>query len=309
MKLLKHRIMFVCLAVLSACSTGKHPIPVKETEDYRLSENWYLSGKETNPDFADVFYILETCVYDWTDDNGRVHHHANLDSREHRKDMKNVFDRAYSIFGDSTNFFAPYYKQITLDVWMDGLDSVAVQTPKAYDDVKAAFDYYMEYWNNGRKFALAGFSQGGMLVKQLMKDMTDEQFERMAAAYVIGFPVYPEDLAESPRFVAATGPEDSGVTISFNSVDDEKGVGDLFRGSTMIINPVSWSTSTEVAQVNDTVNCHINKEEMMLFVDGIDPMSIYIPSLASCFPIGNYHLLEMVIYAEHLRKNVKQRLY
>ncbi len=167
----------------------------------------------------------------------------------------------------------------------------------------------MEHWNGGREFVLAGFSQGAKGVKELIKSMTDEQFARMKAAYVIGFPVLEEDLAATNRFKPAQGAKDTGVTISWNSVDNEDGIGDIFRHSQMIINPASWSTGTEVAQVNDTVTSYISKEHMMLFVDGVNPASVYSEATSMLFPYGNYHLLELPLYGKFIRENVKLRLY
>ncbi len=280
-----------------------------EVLDYSLSENWFQSGKEINQDLLDVFYVIPTSGFDWTDEDGIVHHHLDVSNPDHRKAMGQCFDVAYPIFGDSANFFSPYYQQVTLQVWEGGDDTINKYYPLAFRDVKAAFDYYMANWNGGREFVLAGFSQGAKGVKELVKNMTDEQFARMKAAYVIGFPILQEDLDATCRFIPAKGAKDIGVTISYNSVDNEDGIGDIFRNSMMIINPANWSTDTEIAQVNDTVTNYINKEHMMLFVDGVDPKSVYQPETSALFPLGNYHLLELPLYAKYLNKNVKQRLY
>lgn len=33
----------------------------------------------------------------------------------------------------------------------------------AYEDIKCAFEYYMENYNDGRPIVVAGFSQGGQI--------------------------------------------------------------------------------------------------------------------------------------------------
>ncbi len=303
-------LLLLAVVLAGGCKTGgASSAELSSAELCARAENWYDTGKEVREELVDVFYILETCTFDWTDADGNIHRHANLDCPEDRENMRVNFDRACAIFGDSTNFFAPYYRHVTLDVWMDGLDSVAAYTALAYNDVKAAFDYYMEHLNGGRKFALAGFSQGGMLAKELIKNMSDSQYENFLAAYIVGYPVYAEEVEHCRRFVPARGAEDTGVVISFNSAANENGIGELFKGTSMIINPVNWTTDSTPAAVNDTVTCAVSQEHLTLFVDGIDPETIYIPSFSACFPYGNYHLLEMVIYADHLRKNIKQRLY
>ncbi len=277
--------------------------------DYSESVSWFQTGREIDPSLKDVFYVIPTAGEDWVDEDGVTHHHLDITNPDHRAAMETRFNMAYPIFGDRANFFSPYYRQITLQVWAGGPEAVNKYYPLTYKDVKAAFDYYMKHWNGGREFVLAGFSQGAKGVKELIKSMTDEQFSRMKAAYVIGFPVLQEDLDATDRFVPAQGSDDTGVTISYNSVDNEEGITDTFRHSKMIINPANWSTGTEVAQVNDTVTNYINKEHMMLFVDGVDPKTIYQPAMASLFPLGNFHLLELPLYAPYLRENVKKRLY
>ncbi len=277
--------------------------------DYANRNYWFQTGKDINPNLLDVFYVIPTAGSDWVDNSGEVHHTLDINNPNHREAMENRFNMAYPIFGDSANFFSPYYRQITLEVWAAGEDAINKYYPIAFADVKAAFDYYMKHWNGGREFVLAGFSQGAKGVKELVKSMTDEQYSRMKAAYVIGFPILQEDLDATDRFVAAQGVDDTGVTISYNSVDNEAGIGDIFRHTKMIINPANWSTGTEVAQVNDTVTNYINKEHMMLFVDGVNPATIFQPEMAMLFPLGNFHLLELPLYAPYLRENVKKRLY
>ncbi len=280
-----------------------------EAVEYANSYYWYQTGKKIDPTLSDVFYVIPTAGEDWLDADGKVHHHLDVNNPDHRMAMENRFAMAHPIFGDSANFFSPYYRQITLQVWAEGEEAINKYYPTTFEDVKAAFDYYMKHWNGGREFVLAGFSQGAKGVKELIKTMSDEQFARMKAAYVIGFPVLQEDLDATDRFVAAQGASDIGVTISYNSVDNEEAIGNIFRHSKMIINPANWSTGTDVAQVNDTVTNYINKEHMMLFVDGVDPTTIFQPAMSMLFPLGNFHLLELPLYAPYLRENVKKRLY
>ncbi len=277
--------------------------------DYAEGTSWFQTGKEIDSQLADVFYLIPTSGSDWVNEDGKVCHFFDVNKPEHRELMDTRFSMGYNIFGDSVNFFSPYYREITLEVWAGGNDSVNKYYPTTYSDVKAAFDHYMEKWNGGRNFVLAGFSQGAKGVKELIKNMTDEQFSRMKAAYVIGFPVWQEDLDATERFKGATGADDLGVTISFNSADNEDGIGPLFHNSTMIINPVNWSTGTDTVQVNDTVQNYINRENMTLFVDGVDPASVFNETAAALFPLGNYHLLELPLYGKYLRENMKLRLY
>ncbi len=300
------------VSVLVACSDGDdNSVKTPETTpvDYSDSRSWFQTGREINPELKDVFYVIPTAGEDWVNDEGEICHHLDINNPDHREAMENRFNMALPIFGSDANFFSPYYRQITLQVWEAGNAAINHYYRTTFTDVKAAFDYYMKHWNGGREFVLAGFSQGAKGVKELIKSMSDEEFSRMKAAYVIGFPVLQEDVDATDRFVPAQGATDTGVTISYNSVTGEEGIGDIFRHSTMIINPANWSTGSEVAQVNPAVTNYINKQHMMLFVDGVDAASIYQPALSKLFPLGNLHLMELPLYADFLRENVKVRLY
>ena len=93
---------------------------------------------------------------------------------------------------------------------------VDARMPLAYGDVRKAFAYYLEHYNNGRPFILAGFSQGAMAVVDLLKSMDDSTYSRLVAAYVIGYKVTDTNAHISPAQDSA----DLGVTICYNSVRD-----------------------------------------------------------------------------------------
>lgn len=278
--------------------------------DYALSSAWYDNGKTVDRSKADVFYILPTCIFDWEDSAGEVHHYADVADAQQREQMRPSYELADAIFGDSANFFAPYYRQISLNSWMEGDAVVEKRFPQAMADIKAAFDYYMKYLNGGRKFVLAGFSQGGKGVVELVKAMSDDDFNQMAAAYVIGYRITQQDMAQSPHLVLATGGTDRGVTVCYNSVTDLSALSPVVsQGNVAVINPVNWATDERVAPLNDTVSVRIDSGTKALLVTGLDPETAYEPSLSSLFKKGNLHLLELTLYREQLTENVKERLY
>ncbi len=304
------------MATLAACCKGDDnngnngvEVPERAPVNYADSRNWFETNREINPEWKDVFYVIPTAGESWVNEKGEICHYLDINNPDHRLAMENRFNMAFPIFGDQANFFSPYYRQITLEVWEAGNAAINHYYPATFADVKAAFDYYMKHWNGGREFVLAGFSQGAKGVKELIKSLSDEEFSRMKAAYVIGFPVLQEDIDATDRFVPAQGATDTGVTISYNSVTGEEGIGDIFRNSKMIINPVNWSTGSEVAQISVGVHNYVNREHMMLFVEGFDAESIYQPAMAKLFPLGNLHLMELPLYKDFLRENVKVRLY
>ena len=60
----------------------------------------------------------------------------------------------------------------------------------ALQDVKRAFQYYIDHYNNGRPFILVGHSQGTFHLMPLLEQMIDQTplKDRLVAAYAIGIP-------------------------------------------------------------------------------------------------------------------------
>ena len=59
----------------------------------------------------------------------------------------------------------------------------------AYQDVKAAFEYYLKHYNNGRPIIIASHSQGTWHAESLLHDYFENDStlrKRLVAAYLIG---------------------------------------------------------------------------------------------------------------------------
>ena len=138
-------------------------------------------------------------------------------------------------------------------------------------DVKDAFDYFLKYHNNGRPIVLAGFSQGGRAVVELLKYMDDETVGRLVAAYVIGYKVTPEDMIETSHIRPALSADDLGVTVCYNSVRDVKYINSTISSPcAFCINPVNWKTDTTPAVLHDTVTVTVAPGYNVLILDGYE---------------------------------------
>lgn len=297
--------LFILLCLFAGCTS-------KQAQDvclYADSNSWYQNGKSIDKTKADVFYILPTCVFDWTDNNGELHHYASMTDPEQRSRMLPSYQLADEIFGDDANFFAPYYRHITMDTWAEGEEAVAERFPYAMDDIREAFHYYMEHWNEGRPFVLAGFSQGAKCVVELIKEMDPQTYTQLVAGYVCGYRVTYEDIASTHNLRPAHSADDTGVVIVYNTVTGPEGVNPLLSGGNeFVINPASWSTDTDIHPLNDSVSISIDPIDKVVVAHGIDPESAYIPKLGNMFPMGNLHLQELTLYKESLKANVKNRI-
>ena len=216
--------------------------------------------------------------------------------------------KAADYMADGNNYYSPYYRHITLDSWATlNEDTIARRYHDvAFVDVKNASDYFIHKFNNNRPFIIAGFSQGGKSVVELMKVMPEDVRERMIAAYVLGYKVTPDDVAAAPWIKAASDSIDVGVTICYNSVSDVKyRKAIVCEPNVMCINPVNWRTDATPATLNDTITVTVDTTYKVLVLDGFD--GSYLPNILNMLNTGDYHGIEPWVYSECLRKNMKQR--
>ncbi len=275
---------------------------------YADSTMWHIALNDTGTG-ADVFYIVSTWEYDWYTDEGIVSHHADPSKPEHRADMDIEISQVAQYMADGNNFYAPFYRHITLDSWATLNEDTINRRYRdvAFVDVQNAFDYYLTHYNNGRPFILAGFSQGGKSVVELLKTLSEETRTRLVAAYVLGYKVTPDDVAQAPWIIAAQDSTDTGVTICYNSVSDVKYVKPVISvPNVMCINPVNWRTDATPAQLHDSITVTLSPEYKVLVLDGYDGSSL--PNILDILNVGDYHGIEPWLYSECLHRNFKQRI-
>ncbi|MFI3296914.1 MAG: DUF3089 domain-containing protein [bacterium] len=273
--------------------------------DYSQSELWYTAENGEN---VDVFYILPTCIWDWTDSTGEINHYADVYDSEQREAMKYSFDLANEIFAENSNFYAPYYRQISLESWIEGESAVTERFPLAMEDIAAAFDYFIDNLNEDKPFIIAGYSQGGKGVVELLKEMDSEVYSRMVAAYVIGYRITTEELNTYDNIKAATGSGDIGVAVCYNSVASAENICPVLSPNSVCINPINWVTDSTPAMLNDSTSVHIDTENSVLIVEGLNSSLYFEPVLADLFEEGNYHLYELSFYQAWLNENVAERI-
>lgn len=289
--------------------TSKEQVYVPTAPDYDDPINWTVKKNDLSGEGADVFYIPSTWEYDWLTDDGMICHNADPSLPEHRADMSIEIEGVAEYMVDGNNFYSPYYRHITLDSWAtlneDTINRRYHDT--AFIDVKAAFSHFIEKHNNDRPFILAGFSQGGKSVVELLKVIDESTRERMVAAYVMGYKVTPDDVTSCPYIIAAEDSVDTGVVICYNSVSDVKHVKPVVSApNVMCINPVNWMTDATPAILDDTITVTLHPEAKVLVVDGYDGSSL--PNILDILNVGDYHGAEPWLYSESLRKNFRQRI-
>lgn len=310
------RYVLLLLATIStgllSCS-GSEPHGIQEyipaPPDYSDKVMWVEYHNDSDGKGADVFYIPSTWEFDWTTPAGNICHYADVTNAGHRNDMKTEMDGVAAYMADGNDFYSPYYRHITLDTWAT-LNEDTINRRYAdvsFLDIKDAFGHFMSQRDSSRPFVLAGFSQGGKSVVELLKILTPEQREKMVAAYVLGYKVTPEDVAAAPWIKGAEKADDTGVVICYNSVSDVRYIKPIVAApNVMSINPVNWRTDATPAILNDTVTVTLDPEAKVLVLEGFD--GSYLPNILNILNVGDYHGIEPWVYSECLRENIHKRI-
>lgn len=277
---------------------------------YADRELWYDTGGCIDSTLPDVFYIPPTCLRDWTDSLGTIHHYADQSDPKQKKRMKLNMDIGHDIFGQNVNFFSPYYKQVTMETWAMPDDSISKRFQLTQKDILDAFSYYINNMNKGRRFILAGFSQGGKCVVSILKNIDEATAGRMVAAYVCGFKVTETELREHANVIKpAQSATDNGTTIILNSVTDTSAICNAILGNNAFtINPASWTCDTMWHRLNDSIDIKLEPGKNTLLIRGIDTRNYYQEKYGILFKEGCLHLYELDIYRDALRQNMEARL-
>lgn len=310
LQLLSHLTGIACLLLALVSCEKDASTPASHTIDYADNRCWFENKQGVTEKNIDLFYVVPTCIWDYTDSLGQTQHHMDIFNAEQRALVDPSIQLAKSVLADSCNFFSPYYRQISMDSWLT-LDTALIEGrfELAYQDVADAFHYYMEHDNQGKPFILAGHSQGAKAVIELLKrEMTPDISRKLIATYAIGYTVTTEELANYPALHPAQDSIDTGVLIGFNSVTRPEAVSPLFRDNVVCINPVNWRTDATPAPSYQGFTVVQDTTIHTLIVTGIDEDQYFIPSVEALLPKGNLHVQEFNLYNEDLRKNVLQRI-
>ena len=313
---------FFVLFLSFTCGACVAPEPAAAAlePDYSQEQNWAFlpAGQMNKP--VDVFYVYPTIFGGNGPENMDV---ADSDLR-HKADVQILINGG--VFTDTANLFAPYYRQASIEViWLPVPEADALLAP-GRQDIMRAFDYYMQHYNQGRPFILAGFSQGSMALLELLKaKFSDPQLQKqLVAAYIIGYSVTPQDLQQYPWLKMAQGEMDTGVIVSYNTQLPKSGHSYVLKEGALGINPVNWKTDSSVApaaqhkgavifdivtgekleEVPHLSDTYLEPQTGALAVT-VDPVK-YNASQA-VFPPGVLHMYDYMFFYNNLKENVQKR--
>jgi len=250
-------------AQTGASQTGTSILDNLPLTDYSKKEHWLKIAANSDKQ-VDVFYLYPTS---WKKVDPSEPNVCAVDNPLMLANSKLAFDRQATAFETVGNIYAPYYKQ-------DDMFFIATLTAEQqnafvgkyiYPDVLAAFKYYLEHYNQGRPFILASHSQGSHVMMHLLSTYMKENqevYQRMVAAYVIGYSITPEYLAQNPHLRFAKGEDDTGVIVSFNTeAPNMVGNNLVVLSGALVINPITWVRDDTLAPASQNLgSIMLNKD-------------------------------------------------
>ena len=231
----------------STSETTSAPAPAP---DYAQTSNWLSqpsSSDASKP--VDVFFLYPTIYQQATPSDPMV---CSADNPQMRSGAPAAFSRTASVFSPLANVYAPYYRQAAIQVLalpLQQQQQIVGGEPTA--DALSAFDYYVKHLNNARPFILAGHSQGSNIMINLMADYMKKNpavYKRMIAAYVPGYSLTPQYLAQNSELKFAENADDTQVIVSYNTVAPTTTMQDpVVLPGALVINPITWTRSEATA--------------------------------------------------------------
>lgn len=287
-----------------------HPDKWDPADSVSLPFRTFQSNKD-----ADVFFLHPTS---FTDEKYADQLNAKIDDSllNKKTDYTSILYQA-SVFNGSCRIFAPRYRQAHLQMYYTKDTAKALAAFElAYQDIKAAFLYYVKTQNNGRPIIIASHSQGTTHAKRLLKDLFEdtELSKQLVVAYILGIPV------EKKYFSALQLCRDSASTGCFISWRTfrkgyEEGAISSKDTSIAVINPYLWTPDNELA------NKYLQKGAVLYNFNKIYPHTQSSQIVGNAlwiskpkFPGGffyftkNYHAGDFNLFYVDIREDIARRI-
>jgi len=296
--------------------------------DYSKLENWAAHPDKKSPSDStpeplisgsikdtgvDVFFLHPTTLTsanekEW---NGDIHDSA-LNAKT---DGSTILFQA-SVFNEC-RVFAPRYRQAHIRAYYTRDTASARQAfDLAYGDLRTAFQYYLDHYNQGRPIIIASHSQGTSHARRLLKEFFENRplMNRLVAAYIIGMALPMLGFTELGACADSTA---TGCVIGWRTF--KRGYDPPFvreeKSPSLVVNPLTWTTTDEQAPRS------LNKGAILTKFNKLVPeitdaqihggvLWVHRPHFPGSFLIrtNNYHIGDINLFYLNIRENIRTRI-
>jgi hypothetical protein len=261
---------------------------------------------------VDVFFIHPTTFTSASD--ARMNPDINEAELNAKTDYSSILYQA-SVFNEQ-RVFAPRYRQAHYRAYLISDTVAALQAfDKAYADVKAAFQYYLDNFNGGRPIIIASHSQGSTHAMRLLKEFFDGTTlgNRLVVAYIPGMNIPKNSFSQLQpcRDSIQTGCFCGwrAYRRGYEPVMEER-----YRSS-YVTNPVNWTTDSTYAsakQNKGSVLRHFNKVYRNVTDAQVHEGFLWVkhPKFpwSALYKTSNYHIGDINLFYVNIRSNIQTRI-
>ncbi len=325
--------IFILFLLLTSCASvpkGTFVNNPSEAPDYSDTRNWaalpfrldsadalpLASWHDVQADAAvDVFFIHPTT---YVGKSGEKDWNAGI--REEKVNLrtdKSTIRYQASIFNGAGKVYAPRYRQAHLHCYYASQSMEAMKALElAYQDVSAAFQYYLDHYNQGRPFIIASHSQGTDHAKRIILEFIDEKpiQHQLVVAYLVGFAVTDNNFKE---IKPCRYPEETNCFCSWRTFKEGYIPKKIHFPDTNVVvtNPVTWdinkpeSTKSEQlgAVLRNFYKVYPNLVETKIYKD---LLWVNKPKFPGSFLLStkNYHIADYNFFYADVRQNAQDRV-
>lgn len=301
---------------------------VRTETDYRILENWAahpdkMDEADRTPEgdtinasllHADVFFVHPTT---YTGEKNQDKWNGSIDDTKlNKKTDEGTIRFQASAFNQAGRIFAPRYRQAHIHAYFTkDILSAKKAFDLAYNDVKAAFVYYLKNENNGRPFIISSHSQGTNHAERLIEELISGTplKEKLIAAYLLGMPVPKDRFSDIAPCKDST---DTGCFISWRTFKHGHILQENKKAESIsVTNPISWSTSTQYMPKmlnKGTLLYNFNKVYPAMVDAQVSNNILWAnkPKFRGSFLLRtkNYHVADVNFYYFNIRDNARFRV-
>ena len=324
--------IFFLLLLFTSCASvpkGAFGSHIPAPPDYSNPDHWAAlpfrkdsadavpldSWKDAQTDAeVDVFFIHPTT---YVGKAGEKNWNADLQNKKVnvRTDASTIRYQA-SVFNGTGKIYAPRYRQAHLKSYYTDQKRDAMQALNlAYGDVKTAFLYYLDHYNQGRPFVIASHSQGTDHAKRLISEVVDgsDIQDQLVVAYLVGFAVTENQFK---NIQPCTYPEETGCFCSWRTFREGYIPKKIHFPDTNILvtNPVTWDVRKPESSKSEQAGA-ILRNFYKLYQDLVetkiykDLLWVNKPKFPFSFMLTtkNYHIADYNFFYADIRNNVRAR--
>lgn len=264
---------------------------------------------------VDVFFVYPT-IYTGEQYSQHPWYADVNDDKLNKRIAESTIKNQATVFNGSARVYSPLYRQGHIKAFFADSTTKDHVLDFAYQDVKKAFQYYLDHWNQGRPIIIASHSQGTVHTAKLLHEFFENKslMSKLVAAYIVGMPV-PKDEFEHIPLCENEG--DTGCWMTWNTY--RKGYYppnyEKWFANAASMNPINWTLDNTWASWDENLGGVLRNYKKINkgLTDAQNHKGllwIHEPRFFGRFLINwkRYHLVDYNLFYMNIRENVKVRV-